>query len=381
MVGTPFGLYKFLFKFKSLTIFPQSHQASESKKRLALAIIDFLEKSTTDGTLPADESESVSVAIQIIADAFKVDPSNQSAKADALGGRDLQSIYGVFEKMRERTAAAGKPAAPQPAPPTPPTSAPTPPPSYATAKSTPEQKAEADNLKGQGNAAMARKDYPSAIDLYTKALELTPGNPIFLSNRAAAYSASHQHQKAAVDAQAAVDTDPTYSKAWSRLGLAKFALGDTRGAMAAYKKGMDVESESGTAPSEAMRRGFETAKRRLAEEEEEGEEGYSSPAKTGSGAGGAGGLPDLSSLASMFGGGGGGASGGGGGMPDLSGILSNPMFSQMAQNLMKNPEMMNNLLNNPRLKEMMDGVGGGSGGSGGLPDMSKLMSDPTIAEM
>jgi len=232
--------------------------ASESKKRLALAIIDFLNKSTTDGTLPADESESVSVATQIIADAFKVDPSDESAVADALGGRDLQSIYGVFEKMKERSKAP-QAAPPQP-PPTPPTSAPTPIPTQAKpAAPTPEQRAEADSLKGQGNAAMARKDYPAAIDLYTKALGLTPGNPIFLSNRAAAFSASHQHQKASVDAQAAVDADPTYSKAWSRLGLAKFALGDTRGAMAAYKKGMDVESASGNAPSEAMRRGFETA--------------------------------------------------------------------------------------------------------------------------
>ena len=37
----------------------------------------------------------------------------------------------------------------------------------------------------KGNAAMAQKDYPTAIDFYTQALALHPGNAEFLSNRAA----------------------------------------------------------------------------------------------------------------------------------------------------------------------------------------------------
>jgi len=218
---------------------------------------------------------------------------------------------------------------------------------------------------------MSKKDYPTAIDLYTRALELTPRNPIFLSNRAAAYSASHQHQKAAADAQAAVDVDPSYSKAWSRLGLAKFSLGDARGAVEAYGKGIEVESSGGKTPSEAMRRGLETAKRRLAEGE--GEESIGAPAASDRGMGG--GMPDLGLLGSLLGGGG----GGGGGMKDLAGLMSNPMIAQMAQNLMKNPGMLGEMMNNPRVKEMMDSVGGGSGG--GLPDMAGLMNDPSIAEL
>ncbi|KAF8458999.1 hypothetical protein BGX38DRAFT_1150997 [Terfezia claveryi] len=330
--------------------------SSESKKRLALAIIDFLNKSGTDGTLPADEAESISVATQIIIDAFKVDPSDTAAMADALGGQSLVTIYGVFEKMKGRAATK---------PPTPAQPANTPSPTSAQSP-TPEQKAEADALKGQGNEAMSKKDYQTAIDLYTKALELTPGNPIFLSNRAAAYSASRQHQQAAIDAQAAVDADPSYSKAWSRLGLAKFALGDTKGAMEAYAKGMEVESSGGKIPSEAMRRGFETAKKRLAEEDGEEDIGASG----GMGGMGGGGMPDLSSLASMFG-------GGGGGMPDLAGLMNNPMIAQFASNLMKNPDMLGKMMNNPKVKEMMDGVSGG----GGLPDMSSMMNDANFAEM
>ena len=236
-------------------------------------------------------------------------------------------------------------------------------------------------MKSQGNAAMAKKDYTSAIDLYSKALGLIPGNPIFLSNRAAAYSASKDHESARADAEAAVAADPNYTKAWSRLGLARFALGDAKGSMEAYGKGIEYEGNGG---SDAMKKGYETAKKRVAEIEAGDDD--SEDGERGAPGAGAGGMPDLSSLAGMFGGGGG--AGGGGGMPDLSSIMSNPMFASMAQNLMSNPDMMNNLMSNPRIREMANQFGGGAGGAGGapgagggMPDLSSLMSDPSIAEM
>lgn len=216
---------------------------------------------------------------------------------------------------------------------------------------------------------MAQKDYRSAIDLYTQALALHPTNAIYLSNRAAAHSAAKDHASARVDADAAVALDPTYTKAWSRLGLARFALGDAKGAMDAYAKGIEYEGNGG---SDAMKKGYETAKRRV--EEMESEEADLPRASPGAGAG-AGGMPDLGSLASMFGGG--GAGGGAGGMPDLSSIMSNPMFANMAQSLMSNPDMMNNLMSNPRLRDMANQFSSG----GGMPDMSSLMSDPNIADM
>lgn len=329
--------------------------ASESKKRLALAIVDFLNASSTDGTVSADDKESLEVASQCISDAFKIDPTDKAAMADALGGQSLTAIYSVFEKMKGKTSA--KPAAaPSPSP-------------TASSEPTPEQKATAEELKGKGNAAMAKKDFTTAIDFYTQALKIVPNNPIYLSNRAAAYSNTQQYDLAIADAQTAVDADPKYTKAWSRLGLARFANGDARGSMEAYQAGIEAEGNGG---SEIMRRGYETAKKKVEEEER----GAGTPAEEAPrSAPPGGGMPDLSNLASMLGGGGG--AGGGGGMPDLGSLMSNPMFGQIAQNLMSNPGMMQNLMNNPRLKEMMDGVSGG----GGLPDMSQLMSDPTIADL
>lgn len=294
--------------------------------------------------------------------------------ASAIGGQNLLQIYGVYEKLRGKTPAgpdtnaAGEKTAPAPAAAK----------SSGASAPTEAQKQEAESLKSQGNSAMAAKNYPAAIDLYTKALALIPGNPIFLSNRAAAYSASKDHESAQADAEAAVAADPKYTKAWSRLGLARFALGDAKGSMEAYQKGIEYEGNGG---SDAMKKGYETAKKRVAELEAEHEDDADIDRDLGAGAAGAGGgMPDLSALAGMFGGGG---RGGGGGMPDLSSIMSNPMFASMAQNLMSNPDTMNNLMSNPRIRQMAEqfGGGGGAGGGGGMPDLSSMMQDPSIAEM
>ncbi|KAL5118303.1 Small glutamine-rich tetratricopeptide repeat-containing protein 2 [Pleosporales sp. CAS-2024a] len=347
----------------------------QSKKRLALAILDFLNTSQHDGSVAPDDSEQLEVAANCIAEAFKVDLADEAAKKDALGGQNLLSIYNVYEKLRGKTTATteGSSSASEARPATPQTAA------AAATESGGPNKSEAERLKGLGNEAMKKKDYDSAIKHYTAALDIIPLNPIYLSNRAAAYSGQNKHQLAKEDAEMAVAADPNYSKAWSRLGLANFVLGDAKGAMEAYKKGMDAEGGG----SEVMRKGYETAKKKF--EEEGGDVGAPDAPRGARGGGGGGGMPDLSSLASMLGGGGGG---GGGGMPDLAGLMQNPMMRQMAQNLMSNPDMMSNLMNNPQIANMASqfagrgGAGGGQGGGGGgMPDLASLMNDPNIAEM
>ncbi|KAI9376770.1 hypothetical protein BJX61DRAFT_1349 [Aspergillus egyptiacus] len=332
---------------------------TESKKRLALAIIDFLGASLKDGTLTADDAESIEIAQSCIADTFKVDPSNEAAMKEALGGQSLASIYSVYEKLRNKSPGAGSSSQPQTEQ-KPQAGTPTP---------------ESDKLKSEGNAAMARKEYSTAIDLYTKALAIAPANPIYLSNRAAAYSAFGQPEKAAADAELATSVDPKYSKAWSRLGLARFDMADYHGAKEAYEKGIEAEGNGG---SDAMKRGLETCKKKI-QEASRGPEPPSDSVDDAPGASrGAGGMPDLSSLASMLGGlGGGGGGAGSGGMPDLGSLMNNPMFANMAQSLMSNPETLSNLMNNPQLRRMAENFGQG----GGMPDMASLMSDPSIAEM
>lgn len=316
----------------------------------------------TDGTLTSEEKDSIDIAINCIGESFGVDPSDKAAVSQAVGAQNLFQIYSVYEKLKNVTSS--KPTASEGS-----SSSSVPP---STAAPTEEQKKQAEALKSKGNAAMAQKDYPTAIDFYTQALALHPGNAIFLSNRAAAYSAARDHEAAKADAEAAVAIDPKYTKAWSRLGLARFALGDAKGSMEAYQKGIEYEGNGG---SEAMKKGYETAKRRVDEiaADEAAATANTSSTRDAGGSGAPGG--GLADLAGMFGGGGGG--GGGGGMPDFASIMNNPMFASMAQNLMSNPDMMANLMNNPRLRQMADSFGRG----GGMPDISSLMSDPSVAEM
>lgn len=352
--------------------------SNQSRKRLALAILDFLQTSQTDGSVAPDDAEQLEVAANCISEAFKVDLADEAAKKDALGGQNLLAIYNVYEKLKGKTTASteGSSSASEARPATPQTPA-----AEAPGPGGPN-KTEAERLKGLGNEAVKNKDYEGAVKLYTAALDIIPLNPIYLSNRAAAYSGLGKHELAKEDAELATAADPNYSKAWSRLGLAKFVLGDSKGAMEAYKAGMDVEGGG----SEVMRKGYETAKKKY--EEEGGDVGAPDATRGAPGGGAPGGMPDLSSLAGMLGG------GGGGGMPDLAGLMQNPMMRQMAQNLMSNPDMMNNLMNNPRIAEMANqfagrggagGAGGAGGpggaGAGGMPDLSSLMNDPNIAEM
>jgi small glutamine-rich tetratricopeptide repeat-containing protein alpha len=281
----------------------------------------------------------------------------------------LLSIYGVYEKLKGKGSGASANSASSGAS-TSTSSKPVPSPADAEpGKGGPTD--ESEKLKGIGNAAMQKKDYQTAVDNYTKALEISPLNPIYLSNRAAAYSAMNQHEFARNDAELATATDPKYTKAWSRLGLARFALGDAQGAVDAYQSGIDAEGNGG---SDAMKKGLETAKRKLEElranEIDDDDIGAPDAARGGAGAGG---MPDLGGLASMLG-------GGGGGMPDLAGLMQNPMMRQMAQNLMSNPDMLNNIMSNPQVRNMAERFGGGRGG-GGMPDLSALMNDPAMADM
>jgi small glutamine-rich tetratricopeptide repeat-containing protein alpha len=64
---------------------------------------------------------------------------------------------------------------------------------------------------------MSQKLYDSAIEQYTQAIQLDP-TPVYYSNRAAAWGALGQHEKAVEDAEKAIGIDPKFAKGYSRLG-------------------------------------------------------------------------------------------------------------------------------------------------------------------
>lgn len=282
---------------------------TNSKRALAASICEFLRTSLVDGTLDdLTDKTQLENSIQSIEDAFNSD----SAPSSSVG---LAQIYSVFEKTQAKSANASSTDAdfrPKVATPA----------SSATKEPSADALAKAEQFKTQGNQAMSKKNYELAINHYTSALELNPDAKVYLSNRAAAYSSSGNHDAAIKDASRATEIDPSYGKAWSRLGHAYFGKGDLANAKSAYESGSKVDPTS-----EIMKRGLETSTKKL---EEQGGAASRSPA--------AGGMPDLSALAGMFG-------NGGGGMPDMSAITSNPAFMSMAQNLMSSGALDGSLTN------------------------------------
>lgn len=74
-----------------------------------------------------------------------------------------------------------------------------------------ETRACADALKVQGNEALAHFKFATAVEFYTKAIELAP-NAIFYANRAAAHVKSESYGLAIDDASAAIELDSSYVK-------------------------------------------------------------------------------------------------------------------------------------------------------------------------
>ena len=117
----------------------------------------------------------------------------------------LLSIFDVFLKTKDKLAA-------------PPAAA-----SASASASVPKapsaaDKAGAEKLKAAGNAHMSGKKYDEAVKAYTDAIALDPTNAVYYSNRAAAYSSKGEHDSAVADAEKALEVDPSFVKAYHRLG-------------------------------------------------------------------------------------------------------------------------------------------------------------------
>ena len=100
---------------------------------------------------------------------------------------------------------------------------------------------DAERMKGLGNKHMANKDYDQAYQAYSAAIRLSPTGPqshVFYSNRAAASLSLKQYEEAAADARRSVALQPSFGKAYARLGQALYFCKDYEGAVAAYEEAL-----------------------------------------------------------------------------------------------------------------------------------------------
>lgn len=100
----------------------------------------------------------------------------------------------------------------------------------------------AEEFKAQGNEAFKQKNFPEAIEYFSKAIAAseTP-NHVLYSNRSACYASLHQYPDALSDAKECVKINPTWAKGYNRVAAAEFGLRDYDAAIEAYKKALEIE--------------------------------------------------------------------------------------------------------------------------------------------
>ncbi|KAJ2459170.1 Palmitoyl-protein thioesterase 1 [Coemansia sp. RSA 2424] len=94
----------------------------------------------------------------------------------------------------------------------------------------------ANELKLEANAFYANKQYHEAIDKYTLAIEADPTVPAFFTNRAQCHLLTEGYGAARDDANAALELDPGFIKAYYRRAAALLAMGKLKEARADYRE-------------------------------------------------------------------------------------------------------------------------------------------------
>lgn len=180
-----------------------------------------------------------------------------------------------------------------------------------------------------GNEALLSKNYQLAIDEYTKAIEFNPCEPIFYSNRAAAWmhlksEDANALSNAEKDCLKALELDPKYTKAQVRLGSVLLA-------QKKYKSAVDILEKASLADptNESITSQLAEAKALLSNEHPSSK--------------------DAAPNAPGF---------------DLSSLLSDPNLMSMAQNFMSS-DAAKGLLNNPNIANLASQfLGSGMKGNG-----------------
>jgi small glutamine-rich tetratricopeptide repeat-containing protein alpha len=157
----------------------------EGKRTLIFAILKFLRDELKDEHITPDLKESLEVAAQCLESSYEIAIDDEICKRNFDSGLDLLAIA---EK------------------------------SVIKKEIPPEHKEQADKCKNEGNELMKQEKYNDALEQYNKAIDIDKNNAVYYCNRAAAHSKLSDFTSAVEDCKNALKIDPSYGKAWGRLG-------------------------------------------------------------------------------------------------------------------------------------------------------------------
>lgn len=133
-------------------------------------------------------------------------------------------------------------------------------------------------------------------------------NAVYYCNRAAVYSKIGNHHQAIRDCNTALGFDPSYSKAYGRLGLAYSNLNKYKEAKENYKKALELEPDN-----ESLKNNLQIAEEKLIQNSNESVLNDHTPSNNSN--------------------------------MDLSSLLSNPALMNMARQMLTDPTMQNMMSN------------------------------------
>ncbi|KAK3812605.1 MAG: chaperone [Linnemannia elongata] len=183
----------------------------------------------------------------------------------------------------------------------------------------------AEEYKAQGNKAFLAKDYPTAIDHFTKAIELDPTNHVLFSNRSACYASQKNYEKALEDGEKTVELKADWSKGYGRKATALFGLGRYPEANDVYEAGLKIE------PTNAqLQKGLQDTKQAMEKEASMGIGQFFGP-------------DVFTKMAAN---------------PKLAPLLAQPDLVEKVRSIQANPNALNQHMQDPRIMSLLMGLMG-----------------------
>ncbi|ODM93279.1 Small glutamine-rich tetratricopeptide repeat-containing protein beta [Orchesella cincta] len=193
-------------------------------------------------------------------------------------------------------------------------------------------KAAAEVLKTKGNDAMARSKAMKGLDCYTKAIALDGNNPVYFCNRSAAYIKLEKFEEARRDCQIAIQLQPSYAKAYGRMGLAYSSQNKHVDAILCYRSALELDPEN-----ETYTKNLKVAQQMMVQD-----------------------IPSATAQATVS--------------PNLEGLLRNQNLVNAASQMLQDPNVMQLMQNLMRGNQGGDAGGGGAGGMESLVQIGQAIA-------
>ncbi|XP_055919985.1 small glutamine-rich tetratricopeptide repeat-containing protein beta [Eupeodes corollae] len=194
------------------------------QKLFVKSFIGYLKTQVEGQLLAADALESLEVAVQCLQAAFDIGEEDEAQPQSAASGSEVsqsgsaavtENEIDLFEMFQSLFI-----------------------------ERNPKSLEMAEQIKNEGNRLMKEGKYQEALIQYNRALTFDPKNPIFYCNRAAASIRLGENERAVRDCKSALVYNPSYGKAYGRMGIAYSNLGKFDDAQAAYSKAIELEPDN-----------------------------------------------------------------------------------------------------------------------------------------